>query len=539
MAGKRPEVETESDADGRFLVGPLDLRVQVRCSVRVICDIYMCKRKVNVYAFYTVLEKNKFVALAHLAFSPLAGVLVSLSGATDYRNHSRTREDGRLRFPNLSPGNYFLRPMMKEYRFSPASKMLTVGEGATVKLDITGDRVAFSCLGLVSSVTGEAEPGVSLEALGTGTCQGHQEEALSDNEGAFRLRGLLPGCAYQLQLKPGANPHIERAEPPKRELVVTNADLTNVRVIVFRFFNQMDITGQVVTDPKHLPSLKVVVWVLGGFAAGSAQDSCDVDVDGAEELMPVALRDTLRGVRFADYVEVDTGASVCGALTDEDIIAQVAGAQPVGEEPEGEEDEDDEAPVRPSASAVMEALNVARLFFSFEEGEEDSLRRVRALEQRAAAVAFREKKQMIRVVVDDAPEQTLHTVTPGPGGFFLLPPLTRDGRTYCLQLEGSSNNGGTCFHGNTSHRHVTLRHAPELPPHLEHEIVARSSLLALPVTVVALLACYYSSRLLTMGADVAQTLRTLVKQISGTAKNTEGATGSPADTRRKAKARRT
>ncbi|KAH7944600.1 hypothetical protein HPB52_021815 [Rhipicephalus sanguineus] len=105
------------------------------------------------------------------------------------------------------------------------------------------------------------------------------------------------------------------------------------------------------------------------FWAGSAQDSCDVDVDGAEELMPVALRDTLRGVRFADYVEDDTGASVCGALTDEDIIAQVAGAQPVAEVPEGEEDEDDEAPVRPSASAVMEALNVARLFFSFEEGE--------------------------------------------------------------------------------------------------------------------------------------------------------------------------
>ncbi|KAH7946827.1 hypothetical protein HPB52_004901 [Rhipicephalus sanguineus] len=131
------------------------------------------------------------------------------------------------------------------------------------------------------------------------------------------------------------------------------------------------------------------------IGSGSAQDSCDVDVDGAEELMPVALRDTLRGVRFADYVEVDTGASVCGALTDEDIIAQVAGAQPVAEEPEGEEDEDDEAPVRPSASAGMEALNVARLFFSFEEGEEDSLRRVRALEQRAAAVAFREKKQMV------------------------------------------------------------------------------------------------------------------------------------------------
>ncbi|KAH7970044.1 hypothetical protein HPB52_023933 [Rhipicephalus sanguineus] len=148
---------------------------------------------------------------------------------------------------------------------------------------------------------------------------------------------------------------------------------------------------------KILPrgSFGVSRFAAGGALPGSAQDSCDVDVDGAEELMPVALRDTFRGVRFADYVEVDTGASVCGALTDEDIIAQVAGAQPVAEEPEGEEDEDDEAPVRPSASAVMEALNVARLFFSFEEGEEDSLRRVRVLEQRAAAVAFREKKQMV------------------------------------------------------------------------------------------------------------------------------------------------
>lgn len=399
LAGNRPEVETESDSDGRFLVGPLDS--ESKYDVQASKDGYVLRPLDKLGHFEAFKYAEVKVSVSDADGQPLVGVLVSLSGAADYRNHSRTHEDGRLRFPNLSPGNYFLRPMMKEYRFSPASKMLTVGEGATVELNVTGDRVAFSCLGMVTSVTGEAEPGVSLEALGTGTCQGHQEEALSDAEGAFRLRGLLPGCAYQLQLKPGANPHIERAEPPKRQLIVTDADLTNVRVIVFRFFNQMDITGHIVTDAKHLPGLKV------------------------------------------------------------------------------------------------------------------------------------------RVVVDDAPDQTLHTVTPGPGGFFLLPPLTRDGRTYCLQLEGSSSNGGTCFHGNVSHRHVTLRHAPELPPHPEHEIVARSSLLALPVTVVAVLGCYYSSRLLTVGADVVQTLRTLLRQIGGTARNGEGPTGSPADTRRKAKARRT
>ncbi|KAH6937604.1 hypothetical protein HPB50_001893 [Hyalomma asiaticum] len=389
LAGNRPEVETESDSDGRFLVGPLDS--ESKYDVQASKDGYVLRPldKLGHFEAFKYAEV-KGVRVGRMMVNPLAGVLVSLSGAADYRNHSRTREDGRLRFPNLSPGNYFLPSLMHMYRYRVPNN------GAC-----RGDRVAFSCLGMVTSVTGEAEPGVSLEALGTGTCQGHQEEALSDAEGAFRLRGLLPGCAYQLQLKPGANPHIERAEPPKRQLIVTDADLTNVRVIVFRFFNQMDITGHIVTDAKHLPGLKV------------------------------------------------------------------------------------------------------------------------------------------RVVVDDAPDQTLHTVTPGPGGFFLLPPLTRDGRTYCLQLEGSSSNGGTCFHGNVSHRHVTLRHAPELPPHPEHEIVARSSLLALPVTVVAVLGCYYSSRLLTVGADVVQTLRTLLRQIGGTARNGEGPTGSPADTRRKAKARRT
>lgn len=265
--------------------------------------------------------------------------------------------------------------------------------------------MAFSCLGWTTSVTGEAEPGVSLEALGAGACAGHQEEAVSDQEGRFRLRGLLPNCAYRLQLKPGAaNPHIERAEPPLRHLSVVNSDLTDVRVIVFRYFNQMDITGRVVTDAKHLANLKV------------------------------------------------------------------------------------------------------------------------------------------RVTADDAPEQTLHTIPLGPGGFFLLPPMTRDGRTYCLQLEGGgAGGGGTCFRANASHRHVTLRHAPELPPHPEHEVAPRSSLLALPLAVAVLLAGYHSSRLLALGADLARALRSLLRQLGGGRGVAGGeASGSPQDTRRsKAKARRT
>lgn len=44
---------------------------------------------------------------------------------------------------NQSPCEYFLRPMMKEYKFEPASEMINVGEGATVEIKITGVRTAY------------------------------------------------------------------------------------------------------------------------------------------------------------------------------------------------------------------------------------------------------------------------------------------------------------------------------------------------------------------------------------------------------------
>lgn len=66
-------------------------------------------------------------------------------------------------------------------------------------------------------MTGEAEVGIAVEALGvpSGSCGQYQEEAASEQGGAFRIRGLQPNCEYKLHLKPGAdvNQHIERATP--------------------------------------------------------------------------------------------------------------------------------------------------------------------------------------------------------------------------------------------------------------------------------------------------------------------------------------
>ncbi|XP_075738878.1 uncharacterized protein LOC142784350 [Rhipicephalus microplus] len=88
------------------------------------------------------------------------------------------------------------------------------------------------------------------------------------------------------------------------------------------------------------------------------------------------MADVLEDVCFADYVDVDSSAVVCGALTYGDIMCQVRSAEPVAASDDDEEE--DEALVRPPAAEVMAGLNAARLFLSFEEAGEEAFHRIRS-----------------------------------------------------------------------------------------------------------------------------------------------------------------
>lgn len=57
----------------------------------------------------------------------------------------------------------------------------------------SGERVAFSCYGAVTALNGEPEPSVTVEAQGVGDdCAHFLEEATTEANGQFRIRGLLP-----------------------------------------------------------------------------------------------------------------------------------------------------------------------------------------------------------------------------------------------------------------------------------------------------------------------------------------------------------
>ena len=76
----------------------------------------------------------------------LGGVTLSLSGDGGFRQNNKTSEDGSYTFAGLVPGEFHLRPMLKEYRFSPASMPISIEEGNNPTKTIKATRVAFRSL---------------------------------------------------------------------------------------------------------------------------------------------------------------------------------------------------------------------------------------------------------------------------------------------------------------------------------------------------------------------------------------------------------
>uniref|UniRef100_A0A8C0LBF6 Nodal modulator 1-like n=1 Tax=Canis lupus dingo TaxID=286419 RepID=A0A8C0LBF6_CANLU len=253
-----PLITVFTDDRGAYSVGPLHSDLEYTVSSQ--------KEGYVLTAVEGTIGDFKAYALAGVSFEikaeddqPLPGVLLSLSGGV-FRSNLLTQDNGILTFSNLSPGQYYFKPMMKEFRFEPSSQMIEVQEGQSLKITVTGYRTAYSCYGTVSSLNGEPEQGVAVEAVGQDDCSIYGEDTVTDEEGKFRLRGLLPGCVYHVQLKAEGNDHIERALPHHRVIVVGNNDIDDVSIIVFRQINQFDLSGNVITSSEYLPTLWVKLY---------------------------------------------------------------------------------------------------------------------------------------------------------------------------------------------------------------------------------------------------------------------------------------
>merc|ERR1719427_1502515 len=234
-------VTITTDEMGSYSLGPFPRDIKYRVKAEKLGYVIT---ETTTGSFSAKKLASVLVRISDLSGNQLAGVVVSLSGGeSNYRTNEQTGPNGSLSFLALSPGEYFVKPVLKEYEFEPKSKLITVQEGAEVVVDIVGTRVAFSLFGSLTSLRGDPEPGVSLEAVGQGDCSQHEEEATTGQDGRFRVRGLQPACTYTLGLKlTKANLVVERTIPSAQPVSVQAGDIQGVDLIALRPKTSMDVS---------------------------------------------------------------------------------------------------------------------------------------------------------------------------------------------------------------------------------------------------------------------------------------------------------
>ncbi|OXU24420.1 hypothetical protein TSAR_002763 [Trichomalopsis sarcophagae] len=251
--------------DGVFRVGPLDSKVEYSVTAEKEGFVFTRDTTTKEYTFLARKLAEINVEVVDLAGrTPLQGVLLSLSGGgggpNSYRKNIMTGEEGKLTFNSLSPGEYYLRPTMKEYRFEPTSKMIRVEEGKAVVVTLVGRRVAFSAYGVVTCLNGEPEAGLLVEARGQNECADLQEEATTKEDGTWRIRGLEPKCIYAIRLK------LNEQDPSTRGLraipssvaVQATQDVHDIKLMALQPVSRTDVSVRVIANqPENYRTLKI------------------------------------------------------------------------------------------------------------------------------------------------------------------------------------------------------------------------------------------------------------------------------------------
>jgi len=236
-----------TNEEGKYKIGPLSMD-----------DEYDLKAVKEGYKIYQK-NKNEFkceklsylkVKVEDLEGNPLSGVFISLSSSErSFRANNNTNNDGYFTFIDLTSGEYYIQPFLKEYKFEQGQKSINIKEGDHIDILLKAKRVAFSVFGKVNNLMREKLENLFIQAQNV---QSNiiQETPIMKN-GEYRLKGLEPGQKYIIKVKIPKDSNIERALPNSVELNINKNDTFGVDFIVFNKYKEIDIRGYLnYTDNK-------------------------------------------------------------------------------------------------------------------------------------------------------------------------------------------------------------------------------------------------------------------------------------------------
>lgn len=99
-----------------------------------------------------------------------------------------------------------------------------------------------------------------VEAISTSdACSNHQEEAVTEFNGQYRIRGLQTGCDYKIKLQKNAN--VDRSLPSERQIHVETVDTQNVNFIAINPINICDVIVKIKSKVNdHYKTLKIQMY---------------------------------------------------------------------------------------------------------------------------------------------------------------------------------------------------------------------------------------------------------------------------------------
>lgn len=139
--------QTESLPNGQYKIGPL--YTEIKNEIKAFKDGYkIIVSPSSPYNFNA--EKLSFlrVRIVDQNKKPLSSVFISLSSADrGFKLNNNTNAEGYFDFYELYSGDYYIKPLLKEYRFEPAQKLVKIVGGEHYEETIVANRVAFSVFG--------------------------------------------------------------------------------------------------------------------------------------------------------------------------------------------------------------------------------------------------------------------------------------------------------------------------------------------------------------------------------------------------------
>jgi hypothetical protein len=140
-------VSTVTSSTGTYKIGPLYKEYEY--DIRAVRDGYKIVLE-NKNSFDFIAEKLSFlrVKIVDTNNKPLSSVFLSLSSADrGFKINNNTNSEGYFDFIELYSGEYYIKPLFKEYKFEPSQKLVKIEGGQHYQETLVAHRIAFSIYG--------------------------------------------------------------------------------------------------------------------------------------------------------------------------------------------------------------------------------------------------------------------------------------------------------------------------------------------------------------------------------------------------------